>query len=105
MRGLEPVIRARVTNNETETDYIMPAPLQVADQFAALLPLHVEEPHAKITISKDFANKNYGNGSSVMVSLTLSCRQEQGALEDAAGLASATVDSIMAQLKAEISGG
>ena len=39
---------------------------------------------AKLTMSYELSNKSYGNGASVMVSISLNVDQDEGAIQDAA---------------------
>lgn len=43
---------------------------------------------AKVTVSTDYAMKSYGDGTSVMVSITLSCNQDEMTIRKTADLAS-----------------
>ena len=46
--------------------------------------LSVDNPHpAKLTMSYELSNKSYGNGASVMVSISLNVDQDEGAIQDA----------------------
>src|SRR4051812_28732979 len=47
---------------------------------------------AKITVAKDLGEKNFGNGGSVMVSITLTCDQSHAAINGAVDMAHGLAD-------------
>lgn len=53
------------------------------DRFKALLG----DGLSKVTVGCDFAEKDYGNGGGVVVSVTLTCDQSEQAVRSAIGLA------------------
>ncbi len=56
---------------------------QQQDQLKAL----VGDGQARVSVGRDLANKDFGNGGGVLVNVTLTCDQSQGAINAAIGLA------------------
>lgn len=56
---------------------------QQQDQFQAL----VGDGKARVSVGRDLANKDFGNGGGVLVNVTLTCDQSQPAIQQAIHMA------------------
>lgn len=63
--------------------YSGPLPEEVMDAYQAL----VGDAKARVTVAADMAIKNYGTGAGAMVSVSLSCNQDEDTIDKAIQMA------------------
>lgn len=70
-----------------QPDEIYEGDIEMSQQQAADLKQMIGDGQAKVTASREISSKDYGNGGSVFVSVTLTCDQSQQMIDYAAGMA------------------
>lgn len=87
MKITEPRVKIAVqlSGNRTENlSYEGEKPKELMDAFTAL----IGDGKAGVSVSTDFSVKSFGNGVSAMVTVSLTCNQDQATLNATAELAS-----------------
>ena len=86
-----PQIRV-VLRGEHEGNLIYEGDLDMSAEEQAQLKSIIGDGLAKVTVSKELSHKDYGNGGSVFVSVTLTCDQSPAIIDYAAATASHHVE-------------
>jgi hypothetical protein len=81
-----------VVRLEGQPDEVYEGEIDMSQQQAADLKRIVGDGQAKVTASREISHKDYGNGGSVFVSITLTCDQTQETIDYAAQMAGYLAD-------------
>lgn len=101
MRIKEPRFRVSVTiTNGKQTqnfNYEDEKPKELMDRFKALLG----DCNASVSVSSDFGVKSYGNGAGTMVTVSLTCNQDEATIVAAAELGASAARYFAGKFQAE----